>query len=77
MIGSELLNRKHTKKYRVSGIVWDTDDGCCPDIDSYTIDVSWADLVECSTEDSFVKLLSDILAETFGFAVKSFTYEQL
>ena len=77
MRGSKMLDMKDMKKFEISNIVWDSDDGCCPDHDSCVVDVSRADLMECPTEDSFVELLSDILSDTYGFAVKSFTYEQL
>lgn len=77
MRGSEMLDRQDMKKFKVSDIIWDTDDGCCPDFDCCVVEVSRADLVECPTEDSFVALLSDILSDTYGFTVMSFTYEQL
>ena len=65
------------RMFELADIDWDTDDGCCPDFISCTIDVSCTDINSCKTEDVFNELLSDILSDTYGFAVKSFTYKQL
>lgn len=77
MRGSEMLDMKDIKAFAIRDIVWDSDDGCCPDETCCQVEVSRADLMECPSEDSFVELLGDILSDTYGFAVKSFIYEQL